>query len=130
LKRSSGSAPSSSVFGTSTVSELSSIPTSRQSFNPTYCPSTSSKPLVVSVDQVEFSRPHLVEMLGHDMRDGVPLRLLFEVAPDPGAFRPGQQCIDARLTFRQRSIVQIGRIVYAESITGGVYLDGACAHLA
>jgi hypothetical protein len=70
---------------------------------------------------------HYGESLPHDSDDAspirVPLRFLFEVAPNPGAFWPGQQCVNARLTFRQRSIVQIGRIVYVAGITGGVYLD-------
>jgi hypothetical protein len=70
---------------------------------------------------------HYGESLPHDSDDAslirVPLRFLFEVAPNPGAFWPGQQCVNARLTFRQRSIVQIGRIVYVACITGGVYLD-------
>jgi len=56
---------------------------------------------------------HYGESLPHDSDDAslirVPLRFLFEVAPNPGAFWPGQQCVNARLTFRQRSIVQIGR---------------------
>ena len=37
-------------------------------------------------NQAELSGLHLVQALGHDMRNGVALRLLFEIATDPAAF--------------------------------------------
>ena len=62
-------------------------------------------------------------MLRYDVRDGVALCSLFEVATDPGAFGMRQQQVDPGLVFRQWSVVEIRRIVDVMRIAGRVDLE-------
>ena len=67
---------------------------------------------------------HLREVLRHDLGDGVRLRLLLELAGDPGAFRPRE---DVRRRparpLGQRPVVEIGRVVEVPRRAVGVELD-------
>src|SRR5262249_41545915 len=60
---------------------------------------------------LETSAAHLVEMLGHDVRNRVLERLFFELPRDPSAFRPIQERLNGWLLFAQRPIIEVRRIV-------------------
>ena len=62
-------------------------------------------------DQRQLAAPHLRQVLRHHVRHGIALRLLLQLAGDPGAFGPVEDRVDARLTLSQRPVVEIGRVV-------------------
>ena len=58
------------------------------------------------------------------MRDGVALRLLLQVAGDPGALGPGEQVGSTRgLAVGERAVVEVGRVVQVAGVPLGVHLD-------
>ncbi len=66
---------------------------------------------------------HLGQVLGHDLGDGVALRLLLQLAGDPGALGPGEERVDAGLVLGQRPVVEVGRVVQVAGGAVGVELD-------
>ena len=74
------------------------------------------------VDPVQPPVPNFLDVLGHDMSNGVVLRLLFERPGDPGAFGPGQQVGHRGLLGGERPIVEVGGVVQVPGLAGGVHL--------
>ena len=66
---------------------------------------------------------HLRQVLRHDVRDGVALRLLLQLAGDPGALGPVEDRVHTRLALGQRPVVEIGRVVQVARGAVGVELD-------
>ncbi len=63
-------------------------------------------------DELELAVPHLLEVLRHDLGDRVALRLLLDLAADPGALGPVEDRLDAWFALGQRPVVEIGRVVH------------------
>ena len=74
-------------------------------------------------DELELGVPHLLEMLRHDLGDGVALRLLLDLAVDPRALGPIEDRLHARLALGQRPVVEVGRVVNVAGRPVGVELD-------
>ena len=74
-------------------------------------------------DELQFGVPHLLEMFRHDLGDGVALRLLLDLAGDPGALGPVEDRLDARFALGQRPVVEVGRVVEVAGRAVGVELD-------
>ena len=62
-------------------------------------------------DQFDLARSNLFEMLRHDVRDRVGLRLLLKLPAYPGALRAPNDRRNVGFVGTQRPIVQIGRIL-------------------
>ena len=74
-------------------------------------------------DELELAVPHLLEVLRHDLGDGVALRLLLDLASDPRALGPVEDRLHARFALGQRPVVEVGRVVEVAGRPVGVELD-------
>jgi hypothetical protein len=74
-------------------------------------------------DEFQFPRPDLFEMLRHHIGDRVGLRLLLEIATDPGAFGAADDRHDIGLVGAKRPIIQIRRIMKVSDGSGRIHLD-------
>jgi hypothetical protein len=66
---------------------------------------------------------HLGAVLGHDVRDGMALRLLLQGARDPGTLGAGKEVGHRGLVLGERTIVEVGRVVQMARVSLGVHLD-------
>ena len=67
--------------------------------------------------QRELAATDLRQVLRHDVRDRVALRLLLQLARDPRALGPVEDRVDAGLVGRQRPVVEVGRVLHDAALS-------------
>src|SRR5688500_14272807 len=62
-------------------------------------------------DQRKLGAPNFLEMLRHNLCDGVTKRLVLQISIDPAALRSTENCVDARLACGHGSIVKVRSVL-------------------
>ena len=65
----------------------------------------------------------LRQVLRHDVRHGMALRLLLQLAADPGTLGPIEDRVHTRLALGQRPVVEIGGVVHMARGAVGIEFD-------